>query len=72
MDRLRARVTTAIITIFLLLLVTDVLDDLFLSNRWAGCPKELYAVVGAIVAGLFAAQALRVGGNGNSKAKDGN
>ncbi len=75
MDRLRSRVTTAIVAAFISLIGIDVLDDLFLGNRWAGCPKELYPLIGAILAGLFAAQAFRRNGNvnsdGNGQAKEG-
>jgi len=65
-EQLRSRVTTAIVSVFLALLGVDVLDDLFLGNRWAGVPKELYPLIGAILAGLFASAALKRG-NGDKK-----
>ncbi len=56
MENLRAFVTRAIVCAFILLLFVDVVDDLCLANRWAGCPTELYPLIGAIIAAIAARQ----------------
>lgn len=71
MDTLRARVTYLIVGAFLLLLGADAVDGLLLEDKWSGCPKELYPIVGAIVAGLFTAEMLRQRRNGNGKSEGG-
>ncbi len=70
MDQLRSRVTTALVSAFLMLLGIDVLDDLLLGNRWAGAPREFYPLVGAIIAGLFASQAFRRNGQAEKQGDD--
>ena len=63
MDRLRSGVTWFLTILTGALVVADMLDDILLGNRWVGCPKELLALMGAIVAGLFTSEALRrIGG----------
>jgi hypothetical protein len=69
MDRLKQQVALALIAAFVLLLFIDVADDLLLSNKWGGCPKEVYPLIGALVAALFAASALKRG-NGNGEKKE--
>jgi hypothetical protein len=62
-EKLRARVTWFITILTGALVVADMLDDMLLGNRWAGCPKELFPLLGAILAGLYANEALRrIGG----------
>ena len=63
-EALRARVTWFVTILTGALVVIDMLDDLLLGNRWEGCPKELLALMGAVVAGLYTSEVLRrLGGN---------
>ena len=64
-DALRAFVVRALTVAFVGLLAVDVLDDVLAGNRWAGCPTEMYPLMGAVLAGLFTAEALRKRANGN-------
>ena len=67
-DQLRQQVALALIAAFVLLLFIDAIDDLFIGNKWGGCPKEVYPLIGALIAALFAAAALkRNNGNGEKK-----
>lgn len=64
MDRLKAGVTWFLTILTGVLVVIDMADDMLFGNKWAGCPKELLALMGAIVAGLYTSEALRrIGGN---------
>lgn len=65
MIELRAWVVRLVSSLVAGLVVIDVLDDLLLGNKWSGCPKELFGLLGAIIAGLFAASA--IGRNGKAK-----
>ena len=63
MEKLRAGVTWFLTILTGGLVIADMVDDLLWGNRWAGCPKELLALMGAIVAGLYTSEALRrIGG----------
>jgi len=70
MDELREIVTIGITGVFLLLLLVDCVDDLFLGNHWAGVPAELYGLVGAILAGLYGAKLVRRNGDGKEGRND--
>ncbi len=59
MDSLRQFVVKLVVAVFAILVIADPLDDILLGNRWKGCPGEMYPLVGAIVAAMFTAEALR-------------
>lgn len=59
---LKSFVIKALVLSFILLVFVDVLDDIFFGSKWAGCPKEYYPIIGAIVAGLFGTSLLLKGG----------
>jgi len=58
MEALRSRVTLLLVSVFVLLLIVDCIDDLTLGNRFQ-VPTELFGLVGAIIAGLYTASLIR-------------
>ena len=72
MDELRDWSIRLLVGLFTVLLLADMIDGLVLGNRWAGCPTELFGIIGAIVGGLFTVAALsRKNGNGKPKSEGG-
>ena len=67
MDSLRQFVARAVTSTLVTLLVVDAVDAIVGTNRYE-VPTELYWVVGTIVGGLFAVEALSKRGNGKGKA----
>lgn len=66
MEALRAFTTRLLVILFAVLVVADCIDDMVFGNRWTGVPTEMYGLLGALIAGLYASTVVRRDGNGKT------